>query len=137
MQTTLDRPIGSSTAALADPGVVAELEKAAPDLLPSRRAVPAGDAGDLAPHGTTIVAATFAGIFAMHAAGSTASTGHTSTRSASGMPSRACLAPAPSRSGLSRCGPAALNAPAARLLHEWYCTRWYCLHPSTHHGQQK
>jgi proteasome beta subunit len=31
----------------------------APDLLPSRRAVPAGDAGDLAPHGTTIVAATF------------------------------------------------------------------------------
>ena len=33
----------------------------APDLLPSRRAVPQGDAGDLAPHGTTIVAATFAG----------------------------------------------------------------------------
>jgi proteasome beta subunit len=33
----------------------------APDLLPSRRAVPAGDAGDLAPHGTTIVAATFNG----------------------------------------------------------------------------
>ncbi|HEY0643745.1 MAG TPA: proteasome subunit beta [Nocardioides sp.] len=33
----------------------------APELLPSRRAVPAGDAGDLAPHGTTIVAATFAG----------------------------------------------------------------------------
>ena len=33
----------------------------APDLLPSRRAVPTGDAGDLAPHGTTIVAATFAG----------------------------------------------------------------------------
>ena len=33
----------------------------APDLLPSRRAVPAGHAGDLAPHGTTIVAATFAG----------------------------------------------------------------------------
>jgi len=32
-----------------------------PDLLPSRRAVPAGNAGDLAPHGTTIVAATFAG----------------------------------------------------------------------------
>ena len=32
----------------------------APDLLPSRRAVPTGDAGDLAPHGTTIVAATFA-----------------------------------------------------------------------------
>ncbi|WP_210651943.1 proteasome subunit beta [Nocardioides sp. SYSU D00065] len=33
----------------------------APDLLPSRRAVPAGAAGDLAPHGTTIVAATFPG----------------------------------------------------------------------------
>jgi proteasome beta subunit len=33
----------------------------APDLLPSRRAVPAGNAGDLAPHGTTIVAATFDG----------------------------------------------------------------------------
>jgi proteasome beta subunit len=33
----------------------------APDLLPSRRAVPTGNAGDLAPHGTTIVAATFAG----------------------------------------------------------------------------
>lgn len=33
----------------------------APDLLPSRRSVPAGSAGDLAPHGTTIVAATFDG----------------------------------------------------------------------------
>jgi proteasome beta subunit len=33
----------------------------APDLLPSRRAVPTGDAGSLAPHGTTIVAATFPG----------------------------------------------------------------------------
>ncbi len=33
----------------------------APDLLPSRRAVPAGDASQLAPHGTTIVAATFVG----------------------------------------------------------------------------
>jgi len=32
-----------------------------PDLLPSRRAVPQGQAGDLAPHGTTIVAATFPG----------------------------------------------------------------------------
>ena len=32
-----------------------------PDLLPSRRAVPSGNAGDLAPHGTTIVAATFPG----------------------------------------------------------------------------
>jgi proteasome beta subunit len=33
----------------------------APDLLPGRRAVPSGDASDLAPHGTTIVAATFPG----------------------------------------------------------------------------
>ena len=33
----------------------------APDLLPSRRAVPTGSAGELAPHGTTIVAATFEG----------------------------------------------------------------------------
>jgi proteasome beta subunit len=32
-----------------------------PDLLPTRRAVPQGHAGDLAPHGTTIVAATFPG----------------------------------------------------------------------------
>ena len=33
----------------------------APELLPSRRATPAGSAADLAPHGTTIVAATFPG----------------------------------------------------------------------------
>ena len=33
----------------------------APDLLPSRRPLPAGDGADLAPHATTIVAATFAG----------------------------------------------------------------------------
>jgi proteasome beta subunit len=33
----------------------------APDLLPARRAVPQGNAADLAPHGTTIVAATFPG----------------------------------------------------------------------------
>jgi proteasome beta subunit len=32
-----------------------------PELLPSRRSVPQGHAGDLAPHGTTIVAATFPG----------------------------------------------------------------------------
>jgi proteasome beta subunit len=37
------------------------LAVASPDLLPSRRAVPQGHAGDLAPHGTTIVAATFPG----------------------------------------------------------------------------
>ena len=32
-----------------------------PELLPSRRPLPAGSAAELAPHGTTIVAATFAG----------------------------------------------------------------------------
>ncbi|WP_426244564.1 proteasome subunit beta [Nocardioides sp. LHG3406-4] len=37
------------------------LGQQAPDLLPSRRAIPAGHAGDLAPHGTTIVAATYPG----------------------------------------------------------------------------
>jgi proteasome beta subunit len=37
------------------------LAEQAPDLLPARRAVPQGHAGDLAPHGTTIVAATYPG----------------------------------------------------------------------------
>ncbi|QZY27666.1 proteasome subunit beta [Nocardioides coralli] len=37
------------------------LSTAAPDLLPSRRSVPQGHAGDLAPHATTIVAATYPG----------------------------------------------------------------------------
>jgi proteasome beta subunit len=37
------------------------LSAQSPDLLPARRAVPQGHAGDLAPHGTTIVAATFPG----------------------------------------------------------------------------
>ena len=37
------------------------LSAQAPDLLPSHRAVPQGHAGDLAPHGTTIVAASFPG----------------------------------------------------------------------------
>jgi proteasome beta subunit len=37
------------------------LSEQAPDLLPGRRAVPHANAGDLAPHGTTIVAATFPG----------------------------------------------------------------------------
>ncbi|MDP3889830.1 proteasome subunit beta [Nocardioides sp.] len=37
------------------------LGEQAPDLLPGRRAVPQGNAGDLAPHATTIVAATFGG----------------------------------------------------------------------------
>jgi proteasome beta subunit len=37
------------------------LATTAPDLLPGRRAMPAGNAADLAPHGTTIVAVTFPG----------------------------------------------------------------------------
>ena len=37
------------------------LSEQAPDLLPGRRAVPQGNAADLVPHGTTIVAATFPG----------------------------------------------------------------------------
>ena len=37
------------------------LTEQAPELLPSRRALPDGNAADLAPHGTTIVAATFPG----------------------------------------------------------------------------
>jgi proteasome beta subunit len=37
------------------------LSQQAPELLPTRRALPDGSAGDLAPHGTTIVAATFPG----------------------------------------------------------------------------
>jgi proteasome beta subunit len=37
------------------------LAQQSPDLLPSRRSLPGGDASELAPHGTTIVAATFEG----------------------------------------------------------------------------
>jgi len=37
------------------------LSRQAPELLPVHRSLPAGSAADLAPHGTTIVAATFAG----------------------------------------------------------------------------
>lgn len=51
-------------AAFLQPGVSSFadfLSEQAPDLLPGRRAVPPGDASDLAPHGTTIVAATFPG----------------------------------------------------------------------------
>jgi proteasome beta subunit len=40
---------------------VAYLSAAAPDLLPGNRVLPPGPAGGLAPHGTTVVAATFAG----------------------------------------------------------------------------
>src|SRR5687768_11691531 len=37
------------------------LSQQSPELLPSQRSLPAGSAADLAPHGTTIVAATFPG----------------------------------------------------------------------------
>ncbi len=37
------------------------LSTQAPELLPHRRSLPEGSAGDLAPHGTTIAAATFSG----------------------------------------------------------------------------
>ena len=37
------------------------LTEQAPELLPHRRGLPDGSAADLAPHGTTIVAATFPG----------------------------------------------------------------------------
>ena len=37
------------------------LSQQAPELLPQRRSLPDGSAADLAPHGTTIVAATFSG----------------------------------------------------------------------------
>ena len=51
-------------AAFLQPGVSSFsdfLADQAPDLLPGRRAVPPGDASGLAPHGTTIVAATYPG----------------------------------------------------------------------------
>jgi len=37
------------------------LSEQAPELLPSRRSLPSGNAAELAPHGTTIVAATYSG----------------------------------------------------------------------------
>ncbi|MEJ7774323.1 MAG: proteasome subunit beta [Nocardioidaceae bacterium] len=51
-------------AAYSQPGVSSFsdfLATQAPELLPGRRTLPQGQAGDLAPHGTTIVAATFPG----------------------------------------------------------------------------
>src|SRR6188472_2946898 len=62
------RPVGVDdsrlSASFMTPGTSSFAEFLAsqsPDLLPSRHAVPQGHAGDLAPHGTTIVAATFPG----------------------------------------------------------------------------
>jgi proteasome beta subunit len=48
-------------AAADNSSFVEYLSAAAPDLLPGNRTLPAGQAGGLAPHGTTVVAATYDG----------------------------------------------------------------------------
>ena len=56
------RPASSLGPAFVRPGsssFTEFLSEQAPELLPSRRSLPEGSARDLAPHGTTIVAATF------------------------------------------------------------------------------
>lgn len=54
--------LGSDVAHMASISSFAEyLKGSAPELLPGNRRLPAGDATQLAPHGTTIVAATFPG----------------------------------------------------------------------------
>ena len=57
-----DLPAGLPAAYLAagSPSFTDLLRSVAPDLLPGRRPLPPGQAGDLAPHGTTIVAAAYA-----------------------------------------------------------------------------
>jgi proteasome beta subunit len=57
-----DLPAGLPAAYLAagSPSFTDFLRSVAPDLLPGRRPLPPGHAGDLAPHATTIVAATYA-----------------------------------------------------------------------------
>ncbi len=57
-----DLPAGLPGAYLAagSPSFTDLLRSVAPDLLPGRRPLPPGHAGDLAPHATTIVAATYA-----------------------------------------------------------------------------
>jgi proteasome beta subunit len=57
-----DLPAGLPAAYLAagSPSFTDLLRSVAPDLLPGRRPLPPGHAGDLAPHGTTIVAAAYA-----------------------------------------------------------------------------
>jgi proteasome beta subunit len=56
------RGVGRLADAFLSPGTSSFadfLGTVAPELLPARRSLPAGSAADLAPHGTTIVAATF------------------------------------------------------------------------------
>ena len=57
-----DLPVGLPAAYLAagSPSFTDLLRSVAPDLLPGRRPLPPGHAGDLAPHATTIVAAAYA-----------------------------------------------------------------------------
>jgi proteasome beta subunit len=58
-----DHPAGRLPAEYLVPGLPSFTEflrSAAPELLPGRRALPPGQVGDLAPHATTIVAATYA-----------------------------------------------------------------------------
>jgi proteasome beta subunit len=57
-----DLPAGLPAAYLAagSPSFTDLLRSVAPDLLPGRRPLPPGQAGDLAPHATTIVAAAYA-----------------------------------------------------------------------------
>jgi len=57
-----DLPAGLPAAYLAagSPSFTDLLRSVAPDLLPGRRPLPPGQAGDLAPHATTIVAIAYA-----------------------------------------------------------------------------
>ena len=55
------RSLGPAFASTRSSSFADFLTEHAPDLLPSRRSLPEGSAADLAPHGTTIVAATFPG----------------------------------------------------------------------------
>lgn len=62
MSTSPSSDVGRLSDAFLSPGTSSFadfLGTVAPDLLPGRRTLPAGSAAELAPHGTTIVAATF------------------------------------------------------------------------------
>ncbi len=55
------RALGPAFVATGSSSFADFLSEQAPELLPSRRSLPEGSAADLAPHGTTIVAATYPG----------------------------------------------------------------------------
>ncbi|MEP7091806.1 MAG: proteasome subunit beta, partial [Nocardioidaceae bacterium] len=59
MSDSRTRSLGPAFFASGSSSFADFLSDQAPDLLPSRRSLPEGDATGLAPHGTTIVAATF------------------------------------------------------------------------------